>query len=76
MSGTTMIVIIVFLGIAYDMYSRHLKFKERTMKHNQVNDETIEKMAQEIKVLQERIQVLEAIVTDEGYQVKKEINQL
>ncbi|MFQ3338998.1 MAG: phage shock protein C, partial [Colwellia sp.] len=30
----------------------------------------------EIQALNERIQVLESIVTEEGYQVQKDINQL
>jgi len=40
--------------------------------HRQVDS----KYDQKIKTLEERIQVLEAIVTDEKYQLKKEIDKL
>lgn len=80
MSGTTMVVLIVFIsvgfGVMYDMYQKHLKFKERTLHLNQkTNDENAALQAQ-VKDLTERVQVLEKIVTDEGYNVQKEINNL
>lgn len=80
MSGTTMVVLIVFIsvgfGVLYDMYAKHLKFKERTIKHNAVSDAEAEKLKQQVADLTNRVQILEQIVTDEGYQVNKEINQL
>ena len=75
-----MVVLIVFIsvgfGVMYDMYQKHLKFKERTLHLNQkTNDENAALQAQ-VKDLTERVQVLEKIVTDEGYNVQKEINNL
>lgn len=80
MSGTAMVVAIVFIsvgfGVMYDMYKKHLEFKERTLNHNSQSDEQAINMRKQVKVLEERVQVLEKIVTDEGYSVKKEINNL
>ncbi|MFD2166214.1 hypothetical protein ACFSJY_08015 [Thalassotalea euphylliae] len=80
MSGTTMVVMIVLIsvgfGVIYDMYQKHLKFKERTMKFNQQNSEENTELRNKVATLEERIQVLEKIVTDEGFQVSQEINKL
>ena len=75
MTGTTMVVVIVFItvgfGVMYDMYKKHLEFKEKSLSHQQ--DKTL---IQQIEKLENRVQVLEKIVTDEGYSVQKEINKL
>lgn len=80
MSGTTMVVVIVFIsvgfGVMYDMYKKHLEFKERTMNHNNRSDEQTTAMQLQVSALEERVRVLEKIVTDEGYDVQKEINKL
>jgi len=80
MNGTTMIVAIVFIsvgfGVLYDMYKRHLEFKEKSLCHDQQNSESNSKLQKQVENLEERITVLEKIVTDEGYAVKKEINNL
>lgn len=80
MSGTTMVVLIVFIsvgfGVMYDMYQKHLKFKEKTMRFNEKNSDESQQLKNHVAKLEERIQVLEKIVTDEGYSVKKEINNL
>ncbi|PAJ74163.1 hypothetical protein CJF42_11790 [Pseudoalteromonas sp. NBT06-2] len=80
MTGTTMIVLIVFIsvgfGVMYDMYKKHLEFKEKTFNLNQQNDLKNESLEQKITTLEHRIQVLEKIVTDEGYSVQKDINNL
>jgi type II secretory pathway component PulJ len=80
MSGTAMVVAIVFIsvgfGVMYDMYKKHLEFKERTQNHSSRSDEQAIAMRKQIQTLEERIQVLEKIVTDEGYNVQKEINNL
>lgn len=74
MNGTTMTVVIVCVvfGVLYKMYNKHLEFKAKTMNHNNSNDE----LKKEVQALSERVQVLETIVTDEGYQVQKDINKL
>ena len=80
MSGTTMIVLIVFIsvgfGALYDMYTKHLKFKERTLNANAASQEDAQQMRAQISKLESRIEVLEKIVTDEGYTVSQEINKL
>jgi len=78
MSGTTMVVVIVCVvfGILYEMYKKHLEFKTKTLKHNQTSDEESSQLKLQVEQLIERVQVLEKIVTDEGYQVQKDINNL
>ena len=72
-----MIVFIsVGFGALYDMYKKHIEFKERTLNHNNKADEKSIEMRKHIAALEERVQVLEKIVTDEGYQVHKEISKL
>ena len=78
MSGTTMVVVIVSIvfGIMYKMYQMHLQFKTKTLDHNKTSDKQSEQLKQHVDKLAERVQVLEKIVTDEGYQVQKDINNL
>ena len=80
MTGTTMVVAIVFIsvgfGVMYDMYKKHLEFKAKTLDHNRLSDEQNSVLKQQVAKLEERVQVLEKIVTDEGYSVQKEINKL
>ncbi len=80
MSGTTMVVLIVFIsvgfGVLYDMYSKHLQFKERSLKAGNTSNEESQALKSMITKLEDRIEVLEKIVTDEGYSVSKEINKL
>src|SRR3546814_17082030 len=61
----------VVLGIGSDMYRRHLKFKERQL--TAISHETAEKAAQyaaQTERLEERVRVLERIVTDKGIDVE------
>lgn len=78
MSGTTMIVVIVSIvfGVLYKMYNKHLEFKAKTIAHNHDTDGKNDELSKTVQDLSERVQVLEAIVTDEGYQVQKDINKL
>lgn len=80
MTGTTMVVMIVLIsvgfGVIYDMYKKHLEFKERTLQHNSNSTEQSIAMKKQVQALTERVQVLEKIVTDEGYNVTKEIDKL
>lgn len=81
MSATVMIVIIVALSFLFaaitsviNTYKQHLSLKEKVFleEANAHNQQLTEQLIQ----LEQRIQVLEKIVTDEGYQVNKEINGL
>lgn len=80
MTGTTMIVLIVFIsvgfGVMFDMYKKHLEFKTKALAHNSNNNEQNQHLSLQVNELKERVAVLEKIVTDEGYQVKKDINNL
>jgi len=78
MSGTTMVVVIVCVvfGIMYKMYNKHLEFKAKTIAHNDNADDKNDVLRKEIQALNERVQILETTVTDEGYQVQKDINKL
>ena len=58
------------------MYKRHLEFKEKSLGHEQQNSTSNNELQNQVKTLEERIEVLEKIVTDEGYSVQKEINKL
>ena len=78
MSGTTMVVVIVCVvfGIIYKMFKMHLEFKAKTLNHNKTSDQQSDQLKEEVEKLTERVQTLEKIVTDEGYQVQKDINNL
>jgi hypothetical protein len=62
-----MVVIIVFLSIVASMYSSWLKHKR---KHSSPADD--ERFAR----LEERIRVLERIVTDSGYDLRRQFRDL
>ena len=76
MSGTTMVFLIVLIsvggGIISEIYKRRLEFKKIDAQRTKVDDE----LHSEIAALKARVATLEQIVTDEGYQVKKDINNL
>ena len=80
MTGTTMIVAIVFISVGFSvigaMFKRHMDFKEKFLEQNTNIDEENNTLAQNVSLLEERIKVLEKIVTDEGYSVQKDINNL
>ncbi|QBG37653.1 hypothetical protein EMK97_18925 [Litorilituus sediminis] len=78
MSNGVMVIVLVsvIFGVLYEMYKKHLQFKAKTLKYNQQNDEQSNELKQQVAQLTERVQVLEKIVTDEGYQVQKDINNL
>ncbi|MDZ3830655.1 MAG: hypothetical protein U0S50_02415 [Sphingopyxis sp.] len=64
-------------SIAYAAYERHLKFKEKQLKA--ITNETAEKAAQyaaQTERLEQRVRVLERIVTDRGIDVADEIEKL
>ena len=67
----------VTLGVLGDVYKRHLKFKERQMEL--LGNEVAEKAAQyaaHSERLEQRVRVLERIVTDKGIVVADEIDRL
>ena len=67
----------VILGVGGDMYRRHLKFKEKQLQA--ISNETAEKAAQyaaHTERLEQRMRVLDRIVTDRGIEVADEIEKL
>ena len=78
MSTSVMVIVIVSVvfGIIFEMYKKHLEFKAKTLAHNNESDEATTELKQQVEHLTQRVQVLEKIVTDEGYQVQKDINNL
>jgi hypothetical protein len=67
----------VVLGVLGDVYKRHLKFKERELEL--LGSQTAEKAAQyaaHTERLEQRVRVLERIVTDKGIAVADEIEKL
>ncbi|UXI03204.1 hypothetical protein [Photobacterium sp. TY1-4] len=68
------IVAIVFISIMFKRYLDHqLKVKALESEHQ---SRALIEMKQDIKTLKARIEVLEKIVTDSGYQLNNEINRL
>ncbi|WP_419147828.1 hypothetical protein [Pseudoalteromonas 'SMAR'] len=76
MPGTTMVFLIVLItvggGILSEIYKRRLDFK-KAQSLAQADQQALQ---HEIKALKSRVAVLEQIVTTEGYQVKKDIENL
>ena len=79
MHGTTMVVIIVFISVGFSvigaMHKRHMAFKEKSLKKLAQSEES-QNLQEQLTTLKERVQVLEKIVTDEGYNLQKEISKL
>ena len=80
MSGTAMVVAIVFIsvgfGVIFDMYKKHLEFKHKMQNNNSDAHKQLAETKAEVVALKERVQTLEAIVTDSSFNVKQEINKL
>ena len=71
------IVIPVVLGIGSDIYKRRLAFRERELEL--FSKQTAEKAAQyasHTRELEERVRVLERIVTDKGFDTAAQIEAL
>ena len=79
-SVMTIVIVSVVFGVMYEMYKKYLEYKAKTIAHtssaNNRADEQSAELKQQIKILVDRVEVLEKIVTDEGYQVQKEIKNL
>ncbi|MBD1584559.1 hypothetical protein [Pseudoalteromonas sp. S16_S37] len=74
MSGTTMIVLIVFIAVGFSvmskMFNQYLaQQKSQQNKHN-------EALQSELDKIKERVATLEKIVTDDGYALKEQFKKL
>jgi type II secretory pathway component PulJ len=63
------VIIIVFLSVVGSMYSSWLKHKSRERRQSPADDA---RLAQ----LEERVRVLERIVTDSGYELRRQFRDL
>lgn len=66
------IVCIVAIVMTADTIQKYMKLKSRKQESNADIDETLEKMEH----LEERIRVLERIITENKYDLKREIDKL
>ena len=67
-----MVVIIVVASLVAGLIKEWIKTKEQPS----VDLSPVEQRLDRLEILEERIKVLEAIVTDKGYDLKKEIDRL
>jgi hypothetical protein len=67
----TMVAVIVVVCTVAGVYNNHLKSK-----NEQVGQGASESVAQELDALRQRVEVLESIVTDEKYQLHRELSEL
>ena len=78
MTGAHIVAIVaIVLSAAYAIVHLVMRNKAQAKEktHNEI-DEVRDELRQELKEVKERLAVLEKIVTDEKYDLKKEINSL
>ncbi|WP_165905493.1 hypothetical protein [Parashewanella spongiae] len=79
MDDNTAITLIVFVCVAAGALKHYFNAKAQFAKQSKTNlalKQQIIELQQEHSQLKQRIQTLEAIVTDEGIQLKQSINEL
>ncbi len=67
----TMVVIIVAISCGAGMYNNYLKTRKQ-----EANNAPSEDVLAELDALRQRVEVLEKIVTDEKFQLHRELNSL
>lgn len=72
----TMVVAIVAISTVAGLVSRWLKVAERMQSHSQLGSANEQQLRQEIAALRERVVTLEQIVTDPGFELKRQIQAL
>jgi len=75
-SVLTIVIVAIVSSFIFKIYREHLAFKKASLAKQNVNSEQDSSLLQQVEQLNERVEVLEKIVTDEGYQVQKDINNL
>ncbi|MCG7585722.1 MULTISPECIES: nitrite reductase [Photobacterium] len=68
------IVAIVFASIGLQRYFKHKA--EMKKLESEGSSSEVQQLRHELRTLQQRVDVLEKIVTDKGYQLKEEIKNL
>ena len=69
----TFSIIVVIIGCGSGVLNNYLRNQRE---RHQMSGEEDEVVYQELAVLRERIEVLEKIVTDEKYQLERDLNRL
>ena len=72
----TMVVAIVAISTVAGLVSRWLKVSERMQSQSQLGSANEQQLRQEIAALRERVATLEQIVTDPGFELKRQIQAL
>lgn len=69
--------ILIFIGliVVYQLYSQNAELKKQLNADDEHHNQQ-QQLSEKIEQLQQRIAILEKIVTDEGYNIDKEINKL
>lgn len=73
MNPFEMVVIIVIVSAIAGVIREHLKAKRST---GGIHQETLDDALDRIDDLEERVRVLERVVTDDGYDLKRQIDDL
>lgn len=80
MSRELMIVLIVLIGVLYAFFNNRQKINNELAKQKKTKEAEqqsgLASLTEKVDVLEKRVQVLEKIVTDEGYEIKKQFNKL
>jgi len=75
-SVLTIIIVAIVTSFLFKVYREYLAYKKESLAKSNVDNEQDSSLLQQVEQLNERVKVLEKIVTDEGYQVQKDINNL
>ncbi|WP_199608803.1 hypothetical protein [Flocculibacter collagenilyticus] len=80
MAREVLIISIVLICVGYylikDLYKSKLKYKQGNESEISNVKHQINQLSTQIQQQEDRIKTLEAIVTDEGYEIKKQFKQL
>lgn len=74
MSVFTMVVAIVAIGTFGGILREHLRAKRAA--EGSAHDEALDDALDRIDELEERVRVLERVITDDGYDLKRQIDSL
>jgi len=66
----------VVFGVSSDVYKRHLKFKERQLEAERSSGPSNAEWVARMERLEDRLRVLERIITDKGHHLAEEIEKL
>lgn len=76
MNTGNLVMLIPIVAIVGYYLLEIIKIKHKVRSQNSTQSEHYSEMTAEIRSLRQRVETLEAIVTQEGFDVKREINRL